>query len=159
MIQAIKDWALAIGVALLVWFAISSTRNPDLPEQAPDFTLASIEGGEVQLSKLQGKTVVLNFWATWCGPCHSEIPTFSKFADSNPDIVVLGIATDGDPSELRTAKQEMGISYTVLRTDPETYKAYDISVIPTTVVVGPDGSVEDVHVGVMSAKQLERATR
>lgn len=159
MIQAAKDWLISIGVALLVWFAISQTRNPDLPEQAPDFDLVQVDGGRVQLSALRGRTVVLNFWATWCGPCRSEIPAFSRFAQANPDIAVLGIATDGTPAELVEASKNLGITYPVLRTDAATYKAYDISVIPTTVIVGPDGQVQDVHVGAMSAADLEQATR
>ena len=102
---------------------------------------------------------MLNFWATWCGPCRTEIPWFSKFATENPDIVVLGIATDGTEDELRAASAQLGITYPVLRADSATQRAYGVNTIPTTVVVEPDGSVGTVHVGLMTGIQLELATR
>ncbi len=151
-------------VSALLIFALASTvlgwlRAPDLPDQAPGFTLKDLDGQEVDLADFRGQTVVLNFWATWCAPCRAEIPAFSSFARNNPDIPVLGIAVDGPVGKLKVAKRDMGIDYPVLVGDAATVQAYGASTLPTTVVVGPDGEVAAVHVGLMLPPQLWWATR
>ncbi|MCB9796277.1 MAG: TlpA family protein disulfide reductase [Alphaproteobacteria bacterium] len=160
MLRYIRDWVVSIAVAVVIFFAIGYLRpGPDLPDQAPDFHLRSLDGELVTLSELQGQTVVLNFWATWCGPCRQEIPAFSEFAREHPEVPVYGVATDGDAQSLRKAKAALGIDYPVLVADKATLASYDISTIPTTVIVGPGGEVKDVHVGVMMGWQIEMATR
>ena len=158
MLRYARDWGLSIGIAVLVYLAIGWFRAPSLPDEAPDFTLKNLEGQEVSLSDYRGQWVVLNFWATWCGPCRTEIPAFSTFADENPDVVVLGVATDGDASTLKPAAEELGITYPVL-VDSQGISAslYKVNTIPTTVVVGPEGTVETVHVGIMMGWQLALA--
>ena len=89
-----KDWGIALLLTGLGFFLLSYMRTPNLPDQAPDWTLKNLDGEVVSLSDFRGQTVVLNFWATWCGPCKTEIPTFSKFSKDNPDIPVLGIHAD-----------------------------------------------------------------
>ena len=158
MLRYARDWGLSIGIAVLVYLAIGWFRAPSLPDEAPDFTLKNLEGQEVSLSDYRGQWVVLNFWATWCGPCRTEIPAFSTFADENPDVVVLGVATDGDASTLKPAAEELGITYPVL-VDNQGIRAslYQVNTLPTTVVVGPEGTVETVHVGIMMGWQLALA--
>jgi len=158
MLRYARDWGLSIGIAVLVYLAIGWFRAPSLPDEAPDFTLKNLEGQEVSLSDYRGQWVVLNFWATWCGPCRTEIPAFSTFADENPDVVVLGVATDGDASTLKPAAEELGITYPVL-VDNQGISAslYKVNTIPATVVVGPEGTVETVHVGIMMGWQLALA--
>jgi thiol-disulfide isomerase/thioredoxin len=159
MLRLLRDWGISLAFAVLIYLAVGWLRAPSLPDEAPDFALKTLSGEPVSLSSLRGKTVVLNFWATWCGPCRTEIPWFSKFATENPDVVVLGIATDGTEDELRAATAQLGITYPVLRADSATQRAYGVNTIPTTVVVEPDGSVGTVHVGLMTGIQLELATR
>ena len=154
-----RDWGVAIGLAIALYAGVGWLRAPDLPAEAPGFTLVSLDGDTVDLASLRGQTVVLNFWATWCGPCRTEIPSFSKFATANPDIPVLGIATDGTAASLARAAESFGIEYPVLIADEATLTAYQINTIPTTVVVGPDGGVENIHVGMMFRPQLWWATR
>ena len=158
MLRYARDWGLSIGIAVLVYLAIGWFRAPSLPDEAPDFTLKNLEGQEVSHSDYRGQWVVLNFWATWCGPCRTEIPAFSTFADENPDVVVLGVATDGDASTLKPAAEELGITYPVL-VDNQGISAslYKVNTIPATVVVGPEGTVETVHVGIMMGWQLALA--
>jgi len=129
-------------------------RAPDLPEQAPDFRLVTLEGEPVHLAELQGQVVVLNFWATWCGPCRVELPSFSRYAQAHPDVVVLGIATDGTQAELRAAQRSLGISYPVLRIDSATAAAYAVQTLPTTVVIDAQGRVSSAHSGIMLGPQL-----
>jgi thiol-disulfide isomerase/thioredoxin len=156
-------WARDILVMLVLFAAVSTVfgrlRAPDLPEQAPPFNLATVDGERVDLAALRGKTVVLNFWATWCGPCRVEIPMISRFARANPDIPVLGIAVDGAPAELKKKAAELGVDYPVLVGTPEVVRAYGASTVPTTVVVNPDGTVGPAHVGIIFEPQLWLATR
>ncbi len=155
----IRSWLLPLLLIPVVFQLSGWLRAPSLPDQAPEFNLAGLDGNEVALADFRGQTVVLNFWATWCGPCRFEIPSFSRFARNNPDIPVLGIAADGSPGQLKAAKKSMGIDYPVLIGDRATLNAYGVSVFPTTVVVGPDGEVVSAHAGLMWGPQLWWATR
>lgn len=158
-LRYVRDWGLSIAVAVGVYWGIGVMRAPDLPDEAPDFELMSLDGELVSLSDYRGQTVVVNFWATWCGPCMAEIPTFNDFAQENPDIPVLGIATDNSPAKVRVTAKKKDMQYPVLLADSDVQRAYGITTLPTTVVVGPDGQVRDVHVGVMMGPQLSFATR
>lgn len=139
--------------------ALGHLRAPDLPSEAPPFSLPDLDGSLVGLEDFAGQTVVLNFWATWCGPCRLEIPSFSKFATQNPNIPVLGIAIDGEVEQLRAARDNLGISYPILRADVKTLEAYGVSGVPTTVVVRGDGKVRGAHVGPLFRPQLWWMTR
>lgn len=157
--RRLLEWGGTLLLIALAWVGIGMLRAPDLPEQAPGFTLPDLQGQAVSLSDFEGQTVVLNFWATWCGPCRIEIPAFSSFADDNPDIPVLGIAVDGTTAELRRARSELGITYPVLIADAATKDSYGVTTLPTTVIVGEEGGVEYAHAGLMLGPQLVWATR
>ncbi len=159
MLRYARDWGISIAIAVLVYLAIGWFRpKPDLPDEAPDFTLQDLDGSSVTLSDYRGQTVVLNFWANWCGPCRTEIPAFSEFADENPDVVVLGVATDGDAKSLRRAAEELKISYPVLiDSQGVSSRLYKVNTIPTTVVIDPEGRVGTIHVGIMMGWQIAMA--
>ncbi len=159
MLRYARDWGISIAIAVLVYLAIGWFRpKPDLPDEAPDFTLQDLDGSSVTLSDYRGQTVVLNFWATWCGPCRTEIPAFSEFADENPDVVVLGVATDGDAKSLRRAAEELKISYPVLiDSQGVSSRLYKVNTIPTTVVIDPEGRFGTIHVGIMMVWQIAMA--
>lgn len=157
-----KDMIKTYGLGLLAFFGIALTwewiqPKPSLPDIAPAFELNDLDGNLVALESLRGEPVVLNFWATWCGPCIREIPEFAQYARENPKVTVLGMAMEQDAGLLRRARKRLGITYPVIPADTQTVDAYDISTLPTTVVVNPDGSVGTVHVGAMSRRQLEKA--
>ena len=157
-----KDMIKTYGLGLLAFFGIAMVwewvqPKPHLPETAPAFELNDLDGNLVVLETLRGGPVVLNFWATWCGPCIREIPEFARYSRENPEVVVLGMAMERDVGLLRRARKRLGISYPVVPTDSETVDAYDISTLPTTIVVDSDGRVGTVHVGAMSLRELEKA--
>ena len=145
----------AIGVLMMV---VGRLRAPSLPEQAPAFTVMDLQGHAVSLSDFAGQTVVLNFWATWCGPCRIEAPSFAAFARAHPDVPVLGMAVDGPPHKVRKVARDLGMTYPILQADGPTVEAYRVGALPTTVVVGPDGRVQWVHAGMMFRPQLAWAT-
>ncbi len=157
-----KDMIVTYGWGLvaflgLAWGMQFLQPKPSLPEMAPAFDLVDLDGNTVSLEALRGQKVVLNFWATWCGPCRAEIPHFSKYAKEHPDITILGLTTETQEPRLQQARRSLGIAYPVVLADSETAAAYDITTLPTTIVVEPDGRVGFVQVGAMSARQLENA--
>lgn len=158
--KRLNDWLVAIAIAALIAVAMSGfNQGPDLPDEAPAFELPALTGQTIRLEELRGQTVVVNFWASWCGPCRAEIPEFSKFAHDHPEVMVLGLAVDsGAAPEVRKSARRLGIDYPVALADRSTVNAYDISAFPTTIVVGPDGQVQHVQVGAMTYNQLSRAT-
>lgn len=148
------EWVLPLVGLVVLWQAVGWVRAPALPPAAPDFTLPALSGPDVTLSSLRGRTVVLNFWATWCGPCRIEAPSFDAFAKNNPEIVVLGLAEDRDEAKLRKTAKDLGLTYPILMADRETLAAYGISTYPTTVIVSPDGSIRTAHTGILFRPQL-----
>jgi cytochrome c biogenesis protein CcmG, thiol:disulfide interchange protein DsbE len=160
--RVLKDWLFAVGVAVVVFSVVRhfTGGQPDLEGQAPELALVDLDGRSLELSALRGQTVVLNFWASWCGPCRTEVPELSRFAHAHPDIVVLGLAVDsGTAEEVRASAESLGMDYRVALADAATTRAYDVSVLPTTVVVGPDGEVRRTRVGGLDFEDLVAAVR
>jgi len=162
MKRMLKDWGVAIGLAVGIYFLIGWLQpSMELPEEAPPIKVTTLAGQSWTLEGLQGKTVVVNFWATWCGPCKKEIPDFSRFAKDNPDVPVIGISLD-KKSELSTAQlkaksKALGVKYPVARVTQAVAEDYNVRTLPTTVIIGPDGKVQLIRVGSMSYQSLVRA--
>lgn len=112
---------------------------------APDFTVIDSEGNEVRLSDFRGKPVVLNFWASWCGPCKMEMPDFQEtYAELGDDVVFMMInATDGGRETVDTAKAflaESGYTFPVyFDTGYEANTAYGVTGLPTTFFIDAEG--------------------
>ena len=87
-----------------------------------------------------------------------KLPNFCGFAKENPEIPILGISVEGKSSEVKKYAQQLGIDYTVLVDDSRVQRLYNVSSLPTTVIVGPEGEVKKAHVGAMFQSQLEWAT-
>ncbi len=131
---------------------------------APAFRLTDTTGKQVALSDFKGHPVVVNFWATWCGPCKLEMPWLQEFsAKYKPQgLVVLGLATDeGDSkdevaTEVRSAAKKIGVSYPVLLPDEKTMKAYGgLDYVPETFFVDRGGKVLTITAGAPSKDEME----
>ena len=127
--------------------------------QAPDFTLKDMDGKTVRLADYKGKVVLLDFWATWCGPCKIEIPWFIELQRKNKDrgFEVLGVAMDDEGWEaVKPFAARMAINYRlVLGNDPTAQSYGGIDALPTTFLIDRSGKIAKAHVGLGSKKDFE----
>lgn len=129
----------------------SPTPGEDFPlrgQPAPLFTLQDLNGNQVSLAELRGKRVVINFWATWCGPCRMEVPYLEYLSKKYKDrgLVVLGVNNETDHQAVRDFAQSQ-ISYTVLLDGHLPFIDYDVRGIPCTYYIDKDGIIRDRDVG------------
>jgi thiol-disulfide isomerase/thioredoxin len=130
---------------------------------APAFDLPSVAGGRVSLASLEGKVVVLDMWATWCGPCIAEMPEYAEFSRRNQPrgVEVVGIVfASGDPQEVQDFVREHRISYTQLLGPDELLDAYGAnSGFPTTFVIDAAGMIRLKLIGAVPQKfeKLQKA--
>lgn len=122
----------------------------DVGQTPPPFTLKDITGKDVSLSDFEGKVVVLDLWATWCGPCRQEIPLlvtlYEEFKDRG--LVVIGVGLDeGGAEALAPFAEANRMSYPVLVGDKALGTTYKVTSIPSTYVLGRDGKIVSKHVG------------
>jgi cytochrome c biogenesis protein CcmG/thiol:disulfide interchange protein DsbE len=128
-------------------------------KKAANFVLKSADGTTYELSKMKGKVVVINFWATWCGPCRKEIPDFieayKKYNSKGLEIIGISLDQDGWTKVTPFVKQN-NINYPIVLGDENITDNYGgINAIPTTFIVDKNGTIVDKTIGLMSLKQLE----
>ena len=135
--------------------------NDRLNLEAPDFSLTDTEGAVWRLSELQGKVVVLNYWATWCGPCRSEFPHYRDLVNSYAvaqDVMFLAITTDVDHSETRQFLSENDYTFTVLY-DEGSATDFGVTGIPAHFILGPEGRIQYATSGFPGAERYNREMR
>jgi len=181
--------ALLVALVLLAFLSGPNGVNPDADQPPPaadgklatataadpedavaagkaaplQFTLKDMNGVDVKLASFKGKVILLNFWATWCGPCRAEIPSLielqKQYAD---DLVVLGFSVDDPVDKLKPYAKEFQINYPVLvglgREDVQ--EAFGpLWGIPVSVIIARDGTIQRKHSGIASKEQFEREIR
>jgi peroxiredoxin len=131
--------------------------------QVPDFDLATLDGQRVKLSEYRGKTVLLNFWATWCQPCKIEMPWFVELQNQygKDGLVVLGVAMDdSEAPKIAQFAQEMGVNYPVLLgTDQVSDDFGNVQYLPTTFYIDRNGAIVEKVAGLLSRKEIEDDVR
>lgn len=134
--------------------AVAAVKPANKRNMAQDFELKDADGKPVKLSSYKGKVVLLNFWATWCGPCKLEIPWFIEFEKTyGPQgFAVLGVAMDDDGwKEVKPYIQAKGVNYKVVVGDEATATKYGgVESLPTTFLIDREGRIGATHVGLVS---------
>ncbi|HKI77492.1 MAG TPA: TlpA disulfide reductase family protein [Ignavibacteriaceae bacterium] len=131
----------------------AKVSNNSSSEKAPDFELETTQGNNVKLSDYRGKVVIVDFWATWCGPCRRGIPDLVQLQKNYKDeLVVIGISLDTDTrSDVEPFVKEFGINYPIVYGNNEVVHNYgDIQAIPTSFVINQKGEIVTSFVGLQN---------
>lgn len=139
---------------------VHGAPSPLAHKPAPQFTLAGVDGRKVSLGDFKGKPLVVNFWATWCGPCKVEMPWFEEFRKkyASDGFEVLGVADDSDAGKdvIAGAAKKLGVTYPILLADTKMEKAYgDPEVLPMSFYVDKTGTVTEVTAGLGTKDEME----
>ena len=154
-------------VTILLGLAVTTATRAEQPAiNAPaiDFTLKGKDGANHRLSEEIGNIVIVNFWASWCGPCREELPAFETLYQEYADlgVTVLGVNVDDDSSKAFVLLKDIDVSFPVLY-DPDgtVSELYDVSAMPTTVMVDRNGNTRLIHKGYKSGdeKHYEKAIK
>jgi len=129
-------------------------------DKAPNFTLKDISGKDVKLSDYKGKVVILDFWATWCGPCRRGIPDLIALQKQySKDLAVIGISLDqkNTIADVVPFYKSFGINYPVVYGDAKIVQAYGgIEAIPTSFVIDREGKIVNKYVGLIPKEEYEK---
>ena len=138
--------ALAAGVLLTGCGGSSSDAEIEVGQRAPNFSLVDLDGSRRSLGSYRGQPLVLNFWATWCQPCHEEIPDLKKL-DQSGQIQILSVAIDEEGEEVvRPFVAEQAIEYPVLLDDEDVFaNRYAGITIPYTLVLDPEHVIRKIY--------------
>lgn len=146
-----RFWAaLAAGSIALASTLSAGAAGVSLQEEAPDFTLKSLEGSNLRLEEYRGDVVLINFWASWCGPCRQEMPILDKLHQRYEDagFAVLGVNVEGEAAPAQKIVDKTNVTFPVLIDEgQDVSERYALEAMPSTVVVDRDGKVRYIHRG------------
>ncbi|MFO1462075.1 MAG: TlpA disulfide reductase family protein [Verrucomicrobiota bacterium] len=160
-------WMLPFALAGILGWWVSRPSGPTfvrLPGSgypAPSWKIPDLDGRQRSSGEFAGKTVVLNFWATWCPPCLRELPELNAFfrEQETNGVVVIGAAVDeGGARAVTPLVRRQGLAYPILIADTNVQLTFGISTLPTTVIIAPDGRVAARYLGSLTRQELDRAT-
>jgi thiol-disulfide isomerase/thioredoxin len=169
--------ALGVGAGAALWFAPASTTGtfshpstampnspitaapaPIVGAPAPDFSLADLQSRTLKLSSLRGKTVLINFWATWCDPCREELPLLDRIAGKYPNALrVIGVET-GDPEDaVRSFLEPLALASITVVLDPAlaARDRYLVRGLPTSFFVDSNGIVRQIKIGALDSSEID----
>ena len=141
---------LMLGAAFSIFAATSLASSSLEGQTAPDFVLKSATGENLRLSEYRGDVVMINFWATWCGPCRQEMPLLEELHARYERVgfSLLGVNIDDDSGKAMNMVSELGVTFPVLfDARKEVSKLYSVEAMPVTVLVDREGNVRHVHHG------------
>ena len=162
---------VAFAVALMLYFGFHAARRDGpsfaprlaLASPAPDFTLQSLDGKTMRLSDFRGKAVLLNFWATWCGPCKIEMPWFVELQNqyASQGFQIVGVAMDDASKEdISKFAKDMGVNYPILIGKESVGEEYGgVPALPESFLIGRDGKIVEKILGLRGKAEIEDAIK
>ena len=137
-------------VSCVITLSMSTASAAKVGDLAPNFTLKSATGANLRLSEFRGEVVMINFWATWCGPCRQEMPVLQELYSRYHDVgfELLGISIDGNNANAKNMAKRLKVKYPILfDSEKNVSELYDVDAMPTTVMVDRDGRVRHIFRG------------
>lgn len=172
--NAVAIVVVAVVVAVMIYAGVRSSRGPKVSpmasnsqpvsttdskgKDAPDFTLQDLQGKQVKLSDFRGKAVLLNFWATFCGPCKVEMPWLVELQKQyGPQgLEIVGVALDDSGKDtIQKFATQMGVNYTILQGQDAVGDAYGAVGLPATYYIDRNGKIIDSALGLVSRSEIE----
>lgn len=147
MLKMLRSLVIAVG---LVGFLVSTAGASSISGKAPEFTLKSRGGQNVRLSDYRGQVLLINFWASWCGPCRQEMPLLEDLYKrySKLGFTILGVNVDTDSTKANNYLKDMSVTFPILYdTSNAVSKSYKVNAMPTTVIVDRNGNMRFLHQG------------
>jgi peroxiredoxin len=140
----------AFALSRVLAWALLAASGLCAAAPAPDFTLRTLDGSNLRLHEQRGRVVLINFWATWCGPCRQEMPLlnqlFQKYRGSG--FTLLGINVDEDGRKAQAVAKQLGLAFPVLLdADKAVSQRYELASMPSTLLIDRDGRVRYLHKG------------
>lgn len=147
-----KTLLLGLLLTVLPLSAQSASNNTSAGQRAvaPDFTLKALSGVNLRLAEQRGDIIVLNFWASWCGPCIQEMPELDKLASKYQPlgVQIWGVNVEADSSAAQKYLSKTRVEFPILfDTENSVSASYQVQAMPTTVIINKDGDVHSVHRG------------
>jgi peroxiredoxin len=162
MERSLLKWAVLFALCGVLAFLPQCERKAKAPASAPDFSLKSLQGQEINLVSLRGKVVLLDFWATWCSPCRQSSPHLVDLYRRHREkgFEVIGICVDkGDAEVVRRFAKAMDVPYPILIAPEEVTRDYGVTALPTTVLIDPEGKIQEKVIGFNAKIAKELAER
>lgn len=145
-----KSVLLQFAAAAIACALCASAPAALISSPAPDFTLRSVGGPNLRLQEQRGQVVMLNFWASWCGPCRQEMPRLNRLYEKyrSAGFQLFGVNVDEDVHNATGVTSSMNLQFPILLdTEKRVSRLYDLSTMPSTVLIDRDGRVRFVHLG------------
>ena len=150
---------LLVLICLIAWSASTGSASTSVP--APNFTLKSLAGKNIKLSELTGNVVLVNFWASWCGPCRQEMPLLNAIHNKYKPLgfTVLGVNVEERVDNARSFIHERPVDFPILLdSNNQISQLYNVLAMPTTVVIDRDGNIRFIHQGYQAGDEAKYHT-
>ena len=152
LLLILKQGVLVAVVSILVLGSVHAESD-----MAPNFTLKSRSGKNIKLSEFRGQVVLINFWASWCGPCRQEMPILEKLYKKYKSLgfVILGVNVDDEPAQAESLLKLIDVTFPVLfDADKKISEKYKVTAMPSSFFVDRDGRIRSEHKGYLPEYEL-----